>query len=295
MQQSGNTLICRRIYLISNEPVLDFGALDLAEVEKLSPQCFTVELAPDTEGDITTNVDWIEVEPKSFRKGRTDIKVRLLSDRLQRGRQFEGNITVAITKPVNEVRDIPARVRILQYSDEDFVRLMEKQKRLEESLDSQRTLMEKQFTTINNRLGNLENDIQQVAERLDKLKRLQISHYTSNLYDDDAEKREAAVRALGELADGKSVPSLINMLEDEDDIVRRATVEALGNLGNKEAIEPLIEMLNDDYYGVREVAAEALGKIGDSKALEPLNNALRDETDKDVITAIRRALEKLRK
>lgn len=157
MQHSDDTLVKeglrpRRIGLIPREPTLDFGTVKIGEA--VSPQRFTVDLAPDTQGLITTDADFLSVEPTTFGKGQTEVTVRLRNEKLQRGQQLQGAITAAITTPVNEQRHVPVRVKVRQYSDAD----LEKQEQLEKTLALQISLMDDPFAKIQGHLRVLDNE-----------------------------------------------------------------------------------------------------------------------------------------
>lgn len=135
MQNSDNTLIARRIGLIPREPLIDFGTVEIGGT--VSPQRFTVELAPDTQGLITTDADWINISPTIFMKGQTEITVRLLNEKLQSGQQLQGKITAAITQPVNEQRHIPVLVKVRQYSEQEIQAMAEQLAEKQEQLKQQ--------------------------------------------------------------------------------------------------------------------------------------------------------------
>lgn len=91
----------------------------------------------------------------------------------------------------------------------------------------------------------------------------------------DADTREEAARALGELKDPRGVTPLISALEDQNHFVRREAAKSLGHLGNERAIPALIQALKDNDRASREGAAEGLADMKE-KALGPLINALKD-------------------
>jgi HEAT repeat protein len=108
----------------------------------------------------------------------------------------------------------------------------------------------------------------------------------------DAEVREGAVKALGEIGDTQAVGPLSAALKDESWYVRLAAARALGQIGDVRAVEPLIAALKDKDKNVRQATAEALGRIGDTRAVEPLITTLEDE-DEDVGEAAAKALVKV--
>lgn len=84
-------------------------------------------------------------------------------------------------------------------------------------------------------------------------------------YDQQAQVRQAAVLAIGNIADLLSTEKdLIRMLEDEDKGVKNATIRTLGKLKSGNAKEMLINVLNDKNEIMVKDAIWALGEIGDS-------------------------------
>ncbi|MGD2143790.1 MAG: HEAT repeat domain-containing protein, partial [Anaerolineae bacterium] len=90
-------------------------------------------------------------------------------------------------------------------------------------------------------------------------------------YEDDAEVRQDAAQALGDLGDQRAVRPLIDALGDDKESVRQAAVTALGHLGDPRAMKPLADVLTEPTMTSRAVAA--LGRIGDPRALVPLLEA----------------------
>ena len=133
-------------------------------------------------------------------------------------------------------------------------------------------------------------------------------------YQNDWEIREEAARALGYIADPRTLKPLIAALKDENWRVRFTTAWALGSISNRSrissiienavathrdnnpdacvdideearkaadsAVEPLIAALADEEAHVRCAAAKALGYIGDPRAVEPLTAVLKDSDEK---------------
>lgn len=131
--------------------------------------------------------------------------------------------------------------------------------------------------------------------------------------------RAKAAEALGELADPRSVPALVEALNDDyGDVrdaartallrigppavepliaaagqdrtrLRRDAARTLGLLGDARAVPALVGLLADKDTGVRNAAAEALGQIGDRRAVEPLALARRDKsTERSAALALAR-------
>ena len=74
------------------------------------------------------------------------------------------------------------------------------------------------------------------------------------------------------------IPGLIKALRRKKDAqTREAAAKALGELGDTRAVPPLVDALDDSVAAVCVAAATALGEIGDRQAVEPLLSALDDE------------------
>ena len=122
----------------------------------------------------------------------------------------------------------------------------------------------------------------------------------------DADARDAAARALGDLRDERAIPALAAAvaagrggrgavwaltqfddarivaplaaaLSDPDATARAMAAGKLAELGHPAAVPALIAALGDGDDHVREEVARALGRLGDGVALEPLLDALRDD------------------
>jgi HEAT repeat protein len=88
--------------------------------------------------------------------------------------------------------------------------------------------------------------------------------------------RAAAARAWREIGDAAAVPGLLAALGDADANMREAAAEALGEIGAP-AVPGLLAALRDESWQVREAAAKALEQIG-APAVPGLLAALRDES-----------------
>ncbi len=135
----------------------------------------------------------------------------------------------------------------------------------------------------------------------------------------DVAVRQAAIEALGRLADGRAVTPLIASLKDEpglssaalanigapavdplltalrsltDRAARQACVAALGQIGDERAVAPLLACLQDADQNMRAAAVRALGQIKNERALAPLISRLQDP-DRDVRGAVAEALDSL--
>ncbi|UJS16195.1 MAG: HEAT repeat domain-containing protein [Candidatus Jettenia sp.] len=100
------------------------------------------------------------------------------------------------------------------------------------------------------------------------------------LENEDAEKREEAIIALGESKDKKAVEVISKVLtNDANEDVRLSAIDALLTVGDSSIVQPLSLALKDQKPSVRESAIEALGAVGDASAIESIKNALNDQDD----------------
>lgn len=81
------------------------------------------------------------------------------------------------------------------------------------------------------------------------------------LADDDKWVRYAAVDALGNIGDSRSVPHVTKLLGDSDQDVRFAAADTLGRIGDPQASHALMQTCNSDNCFVRVAAEEALEKL----------------------------------
>jgi len=107
----------------------------------------------------------------------------------------------------------------------------------------------------------------------------------------EADEREAATTALGDLVDERELAPLLTLLQNVQGETRHAAALALAYLGesrdtdwfvraHREQIQgPLIQVLHDPDSCVRAAAAQALGQWGDQRAVEPLLGMIQDEDD----------------
>ncbi|MDE3084231.1 MAG: HEAT repeat domain-containing protein [Verrucomicrobiota bacterium] len=129
-------------------------------------------------------------------------------------------------------------------------------------------------------------------DELVKLGAPAVAPLLDSLKDEDADMRQGAAQALGQLNDKRAVKPLITCLQDESIEVKQNAARALGLLGDKRAVEPLIKVFNDEIGEVKKSAAEALGLLGDSQAIAPLLTGLTDE-DSELRQTCAQALQKL--
>jgi HEAT repeat protein/beta-lactamase regulating signal transducer with metallopeptidase domain len=96
------------------------------------------------------------------------------------------------------------------------------------------------------------------------------------LSDSDAEVRQQAAFALGQLRSEASVNALIGALEDKEAEVRQQAVFALGQIRSPSSARALAAALGDASAEVRQQAAFALGQLGDPGTAGALAGALKD-------------------
>lgn len=100
--------------------------------------------------------------------------------------------------------------------------------------------------------------------------------------DADPDSRLAAIRALGQIADARALPDLLEALHSGDVRLRRHAAWALGRIGERDraaaasAIPGLLAALRRPGGRMREVSAWALGRIGSVNAVPALREALSD-------------------
>ncbi len=98
------------------------------------------------------------------------------------------------------------------------------------------------------------------------------------LADDAAVVREAAVTALGELADRSSVDPLLALAgnDDEDKLVREAAVAALGAIGDERAVPVLLTLISSGPPQIRRRCVPALSVFDGSSVEAALRAAAGD-------------------
>lgn len=104
------------------------------------------------------------------------------------------------------------------------------------------------------------------------------------LVDPEWSVRQAAVEALGVVADAAAVPVLVAAVKQADQIqdqagaaaLRASVVEAFGRIGAA-SVAPLLEALRDRHAKLRETAIAALGAIGGRDAESALASMLADD------------------
>jgi Virulence factor/HEAT repeats/Scaffold protein Nfu/NifU N terminal len=106
--------------------------------------------------------------------------------------------------------------------------------------------------------------------------------------------RRWAAAILGSSQRSDAIEPLCQVvLSDPSPIVRRTAGDALSDLGNTQASRTMIKTLTDSSNLVRWRAARFLSELGDVSALEPLKQAIEDESEFDVRTEMRAAIERI--
>ncbi len=115
----------------------------------------------------------------------------------------------------------------------------------------------------------------------------------------DADLRGYVVMALGDQADRRAIPFLIEALEDENANVKYNAIEALGKLQAREAVYALAEWVESGDFFFAFVAIDALKNIGepsitpillarlnDEQLREPIIEALGELSDDSVVSSL---------
>lgn len=95
--------------------------------------------------------------------------------------------------------------------------------------------------------------------------------------------RGHAIRALGEIADARTVPALIRRLDDPNFNNVEDAARALARIGDARGVDPLMQVVRStkQHEQARRTASVELAKIADAKAVPALLDAL---SDADVLT-----------
>ena len=129
---------------------------------------------------------------------------------------------------------------------------------------------------------------EQAAIALASFGRRALVPLTNQLDSPNATVRRNAAWAIGELTamlPGERsgvVPQLITLLSDSDEWVRMAAARALGELADRRSVEGLIARLGDDQWRVRQVAAWALSEMRDERAVPALSSVLLSDARAEV-------------
>mgnify|MGYP003424959210 CR=1 FL=1 len=96
---------------------------------------------------------------------------------------------------------------------------------------------------------------------LSGVKRAASGHFYCSLKDENADVREQAAFALGQIRDRAAVEALVIAIKDPSPDVREQVAFALGQLRDPRAIDALTTALKDANADVRQKAAFALGQL----------------------------------
>ena len=108
----------------------------------------------------------------------------------------------------------------------------------------------------------------------------------------DRQMRVSSVYAMGQNADGRWLPILIEELENEDAEMRYEAASACGELADPRATPYLVPLMDDPDLEVQLAATGALGKVGGSLARRALRSRLHDP-DERLRQAAQKALDEL--
>ena len=137
---------------------------------------------------------------------------------------------------------------------------------------------------------------EQAAIALASFGRRALLPLTTQLDSPNVTVRRNAAWAIGELtsmAPGEragTVPQLITLLSDSDEWVRMAAARALGELADRRSVEGLIARLGDDQWRVRQMAAWALSEMKDARAVPALSSVLLSDAQAEVRRSAAEAL-----
>ena len=129
---------------------------------------------------------------------------------------------------------------------------------------------------------------EQAAIALASFGRRALAPLTNELDSPNATVRRNAAWAIGELTAMRpgeragTVPQLITMLTDSDEWVRMAAARALGELADRRSVEGLIARLGDDKWRVRQLATWALSEMKDARAVPALSSVLLSDARAEV-------------
>ncbi len=113
---------------------------------------------------------------------------------------------------------------------------------------------------------------------------------TEGLTNPDYRTRMRTIHILIEKRHPGAVPLILPLLYDREMPVRNAAIVALGMLADREAFEPLVACLIATISLERKNAVQALVALGDPRRLGPLLDALRTEVNSSVRLEIIKAI-----
>ena len=107
------------------------------------------------------------------------------------------------------------------------------------------------------------------------------------------EMRLSAVFAMGNNADTRWLPTILQELASPETEMRAEAARAAGLIGSSDSVEQLTALAQEDETDVALVAVTSLGQIGSEEAREILTALLDDEEYQELHEAIEEALEEL--
>lgn len=107
------------------------------------------------------------------------------------------------------------------------------------------------------------------------------------------EMRLSAVFAMGNNADTRWLPTILQELANPETEMRAEAARAAGLIGSSDSVEQLTALAQEDETDVALVAVTSLGQIGSEEAREILTALMDDEEYQELHEAIEEALEEL--
>lgn len=180
-----------------------------------------------------------------------------------------------------EFQDIPIREGIHKIlKDKNYAFIYAPREIQEGKLSIMGTTKSDEFFVEEEEMEEPQEIHQQYMERNDREKVSFESLVKDAMENEDSERREEAIIALGESRDKKAVEVISKALtNDTSEDVRLSAIDALLSIGDGSIIQPLSLAMKDQKPSIRESAIEALGAIGDATAIESIKNALNDQDD----------------
>lgn len=102
------------------------------------------------------------------------------------------------------------------------------------------------------------------------------------VYDEDAECREHAIRALATAKDARVNPTLVTLLKDQAAGVRSAALASLAKIAKGEALVHFVEALTDEVATVRLAALDAIAGVHGKSAKAAVERLASSDKDKAV-------------
>jgi HEAT repeat protein len=107
------------------------------------------------------------------------------------------------------------------------------------------------------------------------------------------EMRQSAVFAMGNHADPRWMPIILQELDNEQPEMRAEAARAAGLIGSSDAVEQLATLAREDDTDIALVAITSLGQIGSEEAREILTELMDNEEYEALHEAIDEALEEM--